>query len=36
MTSDKKDTSQWPQLSPNPRARAKRLRSPRSGIPSLF
>ena len=31
-TSDKKDTSQRPQLSPNPRARVKRLRSPRSGI----
>ena len=36
MTSNKKDTSQQPQLSPNPRACAKRLRSPQSGIPSTL
>ena len=35
-TSDKKDTSQQPQLSPNPRACAKRLRSPQSWIPSYL
>ena len=33
-TSDKKDTSQRPQLSPNPRARPKRLRKLQSGIPN--